>query len=184
VEKVSDSYITKKALAGSIKKLMKNYPLKKISIKDIVEGCNLNRQSFYYHFRDKYDLVNWIYYTEFVVRIKKEKLSSWDVMLEACKYFYNNLDFYKNAFRETGQNSFSEYFIEVLHPLITANLHDTFDCQGYHDFYCKFYEDAIQASISRWLLDGAIIPPEQYIELLKNAIEIAAKNLKDKDYAV
>ena len=33
-------------------------------MKDIADGCGLTRQAFYYHFKDKYDLMNWIYYTE------------------------------------------------------------------------------------------------------------------------
>ena len=61
-----DSSLTKRALAAAIKELMREKPLVKISIADIVERCQMNRQSFYYHFRDKYDLVNWIFYTELI----------------------------------------------------------------------------------------------------------------------
>ena len=42
-----------------MKKLMKEKPFAKISVIDICEGCGMNRKSFYYHFKDKYDLVNW-----------------------------------------------------------------------------------------------------------------------------
>ena len=61
---MSGSQITKKALALSIKKLMETIPLSKISIRQIADNCGVNRQTFYYHFKDKFDLVNWIYYTE------------------------------------------------------------------------------------------------------------------------
>ena len=60
------SDITKKALASSLKDLLSKYKFNKITIKDITENCGVNRQTFYYHFKDKYDLVNWIYYTEFI----------------------------------------------------------------------------------------------------------------------
>ena len=30
----------------------------------------MNRKSFYYHFRDKYDLVNWIFYVDFIERME------------------------------------------------------------------------------------------------------------------
>ena len=65
-----DSSLTKRALAAAIKDLMKEKPLVKISIADIVERCQMNRQSFYYHFRDKYDLVNWIFYTELITELQ------------------------------------------------------------------------------------------------------------------
>ena len=78
---MSESQITKKALAEAMKELMSERPMNKINIGDIVERCNMNRQSFYYHFKDKYDLVNWIYYTEFIVKIKDDlSMSSWDLL--------------------------------------------------------------------------------------------------------
>jgi len=60
-----DSNITKKALAMAMKELMEQIPFSKISVSDICEKCGMNRKSFYYHFKDKYDLVNWIFDVEF-----------------------------------------------------------------------------------------------------------------------
>ena len=51
-----DSNITKKALAMAMKELMEQIPFSKISVSDICEKCGMNRKSFYYHFKDKYDL--------------------------------------------------------------------------------------------------------------------------------
>ena len=167
---MSDSQITKRALAESMKKLMEERPMQKINISDIVEGCNMNRQSFYYHFKDKYDLVNWIYNTEFIVTIKDLSISSWELLEKICDYFYENKTFYRNAFQVTGQNSFSEYFIEVLHPILTAQLNDVFKSNKNVDFYATFFADAIRVSISRWLMEGTEIPPDEFVQLLKNAV--------------
>ena len=54
---MSDSNFTKNALAQSMKNLMRRRPFEKISVSDICVECGINRKSFYYHFRDKYDLV-------------------------------------------------------------------------------------------------------------------------------
>lgn len=174
---MSDSQITKKALADSMKKLMEERPMKKINIGDIVEGCGMNRQSFYYHFKDKYDLVNWIYYTEFILTIKDVSLKSWEILEKTCEFFYRNKIFYKNAFQVTGQNSFSEYFIEVLHPILEVHLNNVFINNKNVDFYATFYADAIRVSISRWLIEGAVIPPEQFVELIRSSIEGVAMGL-------
>ena len=53
-----DSNITKKALAMAMKELMEQIPFSKISVSDICEKCGMNRKSFYYQFKDKYDLGN------------------------------------------------------------------------------------------------------------------------------
>ena len=71
---MADSNITKNALAVSMKKLMEKKPFSKISVGDICEDCGMNRKSFYYHFRDKYDLVNWIFYVDFIERMDYEKV--------------------------------------------------------------------------------------------------------------
>ena len=59
-----DSNITKHAIAAALKELCREKSFDKISIADITSTCGLNRQTFYYHFEDKYELLNWIYYTE------------------------------------------------------------------------------------------------------------------------
>ena len=54
------SQTTKRALEASLKKLLLEKPLNKITINDITEDCGVNRMTFYYHFKDIYDLVDWI----------------------------------------------------------------------------------------------------------------------------
>ena len=58
---MADSNITKRALAEALKELLKAEPFAQVSVGEICEKCHMNRKSFYYHFKDKYDLVNWIY---------------------------------------------------------------------------------------------------------------------------
>lgn len=70
---MADSNITKRALATSLKELMAEQPFDKINVAQICERCNMNRKSFYYHFKDKYDLVNWIFDTEFLELLKTRK---------------------------------------------------------------------------------------------------------------
>ena len=53
------SQITKRALEQSLKNLLLKKPLTKITISDIAEDCGINRMTFYYHFKDIYDLVEW-----------------------------------------------------------------------------------------------------------------------------
>ena len=54
------SQVTKRALEQSLKNLLLKKPLTKITINDIAEDCGINRMTFYYHFKDIYDLVEWV----------------------------------------------------------------------------------------------------------------------------
>ena len=56
--------MTKSALAQSLKQLMADKTLDKITVKEIVARCGVNRQTFYYHFRDIYDLLDWMFINE------------------------------------------------------------------------------------------------------------------------
>ena len=53
------SDITKRALEASLKKMLLKKPVTKITISDITEDCGVNRATFYYHFKDIYDLIEW-----------------------------------------------------------------------------------------------------------------------------
>ena len=112
---MAESNMTKRALAGAMKELMAHRPFAKINVGDICELCNMNRKSFYYHFRDKYDLVNWIFQNEFLSLLQDaDSLDYWQIVDLLCSYFYENRAFYNNALSVTGQNSFSEYFQECV----------------------------------------------------------------------
>lgn len=124
---MADSNITKRALASALRELMEEVPFDKIQVTHICERCNMNRKSFYYHFRDKYDLLNWIFDTEMISMIRdytgKEPLEQYvEILREICNYLYKNRDFYRNALKIQGQNSFSDHFREYLRPLTKLRL--------------------------------------------------------------
>ena len=52
--------ITKLALEAALKKELLTKPLDKITINDLAEDCGISRMAFYYHFKDIYDLVEWV----------------------------------------------------------------------------------------------------------------------------
>ena len=75
---------TKRLLAQSLMDLMTTTPLEKISVNDIVDHAGVGRNTFYYHFEDKYDLVNWYFQsgvTQFLV--ERSAYASWNALLEA-----------------------------------------------------------------------------------------------------
>ena len=128
---MADSNVTKRALATAMKQLMAAEPFSKISVGDICQVCQMNRKSFYYHFRDKYDLVNWIFQTEFLTAVQRRPYeSTWALIGDLCEYFYENRAFYHNALSVEGQNSFQDYFREILAPVMRAYAEDLFEGEG------------------------------------------------------
>ena len=166
---MADSNITKNALAQSLKTCMKSKPFSKISVGDICDGCSMNRKSFYYHFKDKYDLVNWIYLTEFVRTLRFDDCDSeWDVLLALCRYFYQERSFYRDILQITGQNSFQDIFTDTLGPFCRFFAHDIFGESEPSAFFLDFFSDALLASLRRWLNSPRPMLPEDYVEKLKS----------------
>ena len=58
------SELTKRAIQESFKKLLSNQPLDKITVKNITDDCGVNRNTFYYHYSDIYQLLEEIFLTE------------------------------------------------------------------------------------------------------------------------
>jgi probable dihydroxyacetone kinase regulator len=171
------SEITKKALASSMKKLMETMPFPKISVGKICEKCGTSRKTFYYHFRDKYELVNWIFYTELISYLEKMHFKNESkLLLSICSYFYDNMVFYSNAFNVNGQNSFSDFFSETIHSLVSEYIRDQLDEGEFCDFYCTFMTNALRVSIIEWLKDGAQTPPDKFAGLLEQSFMGIAKS--------
>lgn len=178
--------ITKRILGEAMKTLMSEKPLAKISVGDIVDYCGINRNSFYYHFKDKYDLVNWIFYMELASEISQEDVftgGAWDVLETLCRFLYKDKEFYINALSVQGQNSFAEYFNEMLGTVVEARSRDMFERDEYQKFFIHFFSDAILAAISRWLTDGAVVPPEKMLDMMRTTTKgLAAYVLEDGDW--
>lgn len=178
---MADSNITKKALAAALKELMETVPFAKISVGDICGKCDMNRKSFYYHFKDKYDLMNWIYDTEFIAVAKKKSYATeWDFLEDICAYFYANKNFYRKALQIRGQNSFSDHFREFLLPVIAEYLKNTVPEKQMQEFYSNFFADAFICAIVRWILEKDCVPSETFLAMLKSCIQSTALRVAGK----
>lgn len=182
---MADSNITKRALATSLKELMEEQPFEKINVAQICERCDMNRKSFYYHFKDKYDLVNWIFDTEFIALLKDENLEvvhanykeRWAFIEKICQYFYHNHGFYRKALQIKGQNSFSDHFREYIQPLLADRISDLFGQKQLDQFTMDFFTDAVICAMERWLLTKECMPPEQFLEKVKELTEKSARSI-------
>lgn len=173
------SNITKHALAEALRKLLEQMPFSKISVSHICKECGMNRKSFYYHFQDKYDLVNWIFDTEIEEVLSglpsQEQCFSWKVVEVLCEYFYEHRAFYSKVFQIEGQNSLMEHFRESLIPVNRWFLKNMqMDDRENEDFYIHFYSDAMMAALVRWLEEKECMPPEKFIALLRSSVELLA----------
>ena len=105
------SQITKRALEQSLKNLLLQKPLNKITINDIAEDCGINRMTFYYHFKDIYDLVEWACIEDASKALKENK--SHDTWQEGLVQIFHavreNKPFIMNVYRCVDREQVEKY---------------------------------------------------------------------------
>ena len=118
---------TKRAFAEAIKELVIKTPFEKITVKNIVSYCDVNRNTFYYHFADKYDLMVWIFQQEIQNGIENfyDPPFIGDTFNTICHGLYEkDRAFWFNCLQYFGQNSFYDYlnseFIKILKEYVVA----------------------------------------------------------------
>lgn len=173
---MADSTITKRALAAALRELMETMPFEKINVALIAERCGMSRKSFYYHFRDKYDLVNWIFDMEtqdLMLQLKSQETYSARIEFIAriCDYFYANRSFYRKALRIQGQNSFSEHVREAIRPVMKERVEQLVSGENVDDFELDFFTDACYCALERWLKDKDCIPPGELVAKIDRVLQ-------------
>ncbi|MCD7834126.1 MAG: TetR/AcrR family transcriptional regulator [Lachnospiraceae bacterium] len=168
-----NSDYTKSALKKALKELLEEESFEKITIFQICDRCNISRKSFYYHFRDKYDLVNWAFDTDYITVAKNRPANAddWEFMESVCGYLYENRSFYRKLFKIEGQNSFSEHFQEFLYPLIQNRVKTLIGKEDVHPLCVHLLSDGILCTLKRWLLEKDCLPPDQFVATLKTIIQ-------------
>lgn len=172
---MSDSIITKKALANALKDLISTKSFDKISISDITKACGLNRQTFYYHFQDKYELLTWIYYTEgFAFVVDGITFENWDQkILLLFDIMKKDQLFYCHTIKNDSQ-----YFMDYLLEITCALFNEAINALDIHQkipedqkqFFSEFYAYGICGVILSWVKGNMKQPPE---EIAKNFKKLA-----------
>lgn len=170
------SDITKRILADGIKEIMKTTSLSKISVGDIADYCKISRNTFYYHFKDKFDLVNWIFSTEITAIISNiVDVTHWsDGLTARCLYMQESRHFYINALRTEGQNSFSDCLMSFYQALIKGMIEEVNPELQLSSFeintISRFYAHSLVGLILDWARDGMKIDPNPVIDIISELI--------------
>ncbi len=173
---MSESVITKKAIADGFKYVMEKKPFEKITIADITDCCGLNRQTFYYHFQDKYELLNWILYTDVIMPFSDGlTIDNWsDKLLNILNTIKDNNKFYANAFNTSHGEEFRQYLFDEVTGVICEIIDQitvghTIDPDN-RQFIAEFFSYGISGTVTKWVTTGMKLSPEATAVYIKNLI--------------
>ena len=114
------SQVTKRALESSLKKLLLEKPLHKITVSDITDDCGINRMTFYYHFKDIYDLVEWCCQEDASRALAgKKTYETWQQgLLQIFEAVQENKPFILNVYRSVSREQVESYLYQVTYRLL------------------------------------------------------------------
>jgi probable dihydroxyacetone kinase regulator len=176
---------TKAILANALIAMLQKRSIDKITVKDLVEKCGLTRQTFYNHFYDIYDLVEWIYLQVTEKSLAENKdYDTWQqgfyLLLISIR---NNKVLVRNTYRSTNRDSLERYMYTVIYDQVLEVVERqaigmSVD-QKHKNFIAHFYSLAFIALICEWIKDGMKEKPEDIVEqtavLIKGDFEKALK---------
>ncbi len=158
--------LTKLQLADALKDLTGSMPFRKISVSHIADHAGMSRKSFYYHFKDKYDLVAFIFESEFSAYCKTQQSGSW--LARLCRYLYEQREFYRIVLRYDGQNCFEDYLRSFIRRRAAEEMTNPAQLDLASE---KLLSEAVLAVLKAWLTDAEIMDAETFLSVLHHAVE-------------
>ena len=116
---------TKSLMAEALKKLIKDRPFSKITVQDIVAECNINRNTFYYHFENNYDLLSYVYEQEvqnIVESFHKANATIPQAMDFVLDYIDKNIPLCQCAYESLGEQQLKIIFEKDLLEFVRATI--------------------------------------------------------------
>ena len=151
------SQTTKRALEASLKKLLLEKPLNKITINDITEDCGVNRMTFYYHFKDIYDLVDWILMEDAAKTMEgRQSFDTWtEAFLDILHQIRDNKALVLNVYRSVGREQVEQYLYKLLDPMLKEfadrECRDITVQDDDKQFVVDFYKYALVGVVLYWV---------------------------------
>lgn len=151
---------TEKAMAASLKKLLEKKTLDKITIKDITEDCGVNRQTFYYHFHDIYELMEWSF-TERARAFTEAHADGNDwkqMILDLIEKLSEEKAFILNTFNSVSRRQL-EFFLHSLVKPILQDITETFSegltiSEQDKEFVIDIFSFGFIGIMTEWVADG------------------------------
>ena len=170
------SNTTKLALEASLKKLLLHKPIDKITINDLTEDCGISRMSFYYHFKDIYDLVEWVCVEDGRRALQDKKTyDTWqEGLMQVFEAVMENKPFILNVYRSVSREKIENYLYRLTYRLISDVVEEK--CVGIEvpaedkKFIAEFYKYGFVGIMLSWIDRGMKDDYRQIVDKMSIAL--------------
>lgn len=175
------SQLTKKAIVNSFIKLLNKKPLDKITVKDIVEECGINRNTFYYHFSDIKELTIYTFNTQISEAADEDASEkSWgESFIGMAKFALENKKAVYHIYNSVNREELQRYFNAIAYKAVSGFVRRRAEGTGAFEedieLITEFYKGALTGMAFTWLEKGMVSEPEDIIRRLGNLMDGAIK---------
>ncbi|MBO0477729.1 TetR/AcrR family transcriptional regulator C-terminal domain-containing protein [Vagococcus sp. DIV0080] len=178
--------LTKKALSQALKTLMTSIAFEKITINDITMEAGVSRNTFYYHFSDINELLEWTFDNEIVKGLESyEDLNTWkEGLLSVLNYTEENRKFCLNTFHSINRDRLEIFLYNITYHMLISIMDQSYSDkqlqQPLKSEIADFYGRGIVAQVTHWLTTRLEEPKDDLINRIegvtKGTIELIIKN--------
>lgn len=178
--------LTKKALSQALKTLMTSTPFEKITVNDVAHEAGVARNTFYYHFSDLNELLEWTFDNEIVNGLESyEDLNTWkEGLLSVLNYTEENRNFCLNTFHSINRDRLEIFLYNITYHMLVSIMNQSYDNQVLNsplkNDIADFYGRAIVAQVTHWLTTRLEEPKDELIDRIesvtKGMMELIIKN--------
>lgn len=164
---------TRAELAEGFKRLLRKMPIEKITIKAITDMAGVIRPTFYNHFRDKYELLEYIIRNDLLLPIKPLLVN--DMITEGLTLLFSNMSrekqFYENAIKIEGQNSFESIARHEVTKLLLEVIDEKHEGSHYkymwlsREVIAEYYAQSMCYVAITWIKRDFMITPKELSEI-------------------
>lgn len=171
------SQVTKRALEQSLKNLLSKKPLTKITVSDIADDCGINRMTFYYHFKDIYDLVEWSCLEDAKRALDEKKTyDTWQQgLLQIFEAVQQNKPFILNVYRCVHREQVEKYLQPLVDELLIGVIEEKASGMTVRDedkqFIAQAYGYMFIGLMLDWIKDNMREDPQQIVDRLNRLIK-------------
>lgn len=168
---------TKLAIAFAFKELLMEKPLNKITINDIAEKCEMNRQTFYYHFHDILELTEWICESDAERALSENR--TYAIWQEGFLSIFNMIkkdkNFIINIYRNVPSDYLHRYLYKATYQLLYNVLEEKAKGMVIREedkaFIANFYKYGFVGLLLEWIDNGMKDEPALIVERLNSLIQ-------------
>ena len=163
---------TKLALEASLKELLRTKPIDKITINDLTEHCGISRMTFYYHFKDIYDLVEWACVEDGTRALQGKK--TYDTWQEGIAQIFEavleNKPFIMNVYHSVSREQVENYLYHMTYGLLIGVVEERAEGLNVGEeekkFIADFYKYAFVGIMLNWIKNDMKEDPKDIIDKL------------------